>query len=283
MNLTLDELRQRRPMLMHTESDADVVITMAKFLAKHFIARRDVKAIQRTDILGAYAPINHPWVMRDFENHFSGKKTYGHYIVNSDQTCKLFAFDIDLKKIGMLPTILLPQYEEEMDQWYASFEETNLREAWLNRGHVARDWMKMSMREIASLLARGIDEVEVPHLISYTGSKGLHVYALTGLIPSQDAYDAAHLVIETLGGFELSKGNVFYQWTADDSPEYALFEIEAFPKQVEINEDGYGNLLRLPYGINLRAPKDRTFFIDETLPLNRIEPASIGQILDAVN
>ena len=277
-----DSLREVRPTILRDPQSLETK-TLAKFLAKNFIARSDVKAQQRKDILGAYRPVDKPWTMTDFANHFAGFKTYGHYLLNTDSTCKIFAFDLDFKKSGRVPTVPLPIKEENVDLWLASFEEANLRDVWLDRSHPAREWMKIAMRESAGKLAAACATYEVPHLISYTGSKGLHVYGIMGRVSAQDAYDAAHLIIESIGGFELSKGNVFYQWTDENNLENSLFEVETFPKQVQLSEEGYGNLLRLPYGINLKAPKDPTFFIDETLPLSQIRPASFGQIFDALN
>lgn len=274
-----DVLREVRPTILHDPQSLETK-TLAKFLAKNFIARSDVKAVQRNN--GAYNPVNTAWTMNDFADHFANHITYGHYLLNTDSTCKLFAFDIDFKKVGNAPTRPFPTIEEYVPIWIDSFEKMNLRVAWLDRKNPARDWMKIAMRECAGKLAAACAKFEVPHLISYTGSKGLHVYGLTGRMPAQDVYDAAHLIVEDLG-FKPSKGNVFYEWPDQENLELSLFEIEVFPKQVQISKDGYGNLLRLPYGRNLKAPKDPTFFIDETLPLSQIRPASFGQIFDALN
>ena len=276
-----DSLREVRPTILRDHQSLETK-TLAKFLAKNFIARSDVKAQQRKDILGAYKPVDKPWTMTDFANHFAGFKTYGHYLLDTDSTCKIFAFDLDFKKVGRIPTIPLPIEEENVDLWLASFEEANLRDVWLDRSHPARDWMKIAMRECAEKLASACSQAEVPHLISYTGSKGLHVYGLTGRMPADVVYNGAREIVEDCG-FTPSRGSVFYQWPDEENLELSLFDVEIFPKQIQISKDGYGNLLRLPYGRNLKAPKDPTFFIDETLPQSQIRPASFGQIFDALN
>ncbi len=286
-----DSLREVRPTILRDPQSLETK-TLAKFLAKNFIARSDVKAQQRKDILGAYRPVDKPWTMTDFANHFAGFKTYGHYLLDTDSTCKIFAFDLDFKRVGRIPTIPLPIEEENVDVWLASFEEANLRDVWLDRSHPAREWMKIAMRESAGKLALSCYKSDVPHLTSYTGSKGLHVYGInlgkvlekeTDRVPASDAYELSKAILESVAGFELSKGNVFYQWPDETNLELSLFEIELFPKQTQLSDGGYGNLMRLPYGINLKAPKDPTFFIDETLPQSQIRPASFGQIFDALN
>lgn len=80
----------------------------AKLIAKKFIARQDVVAVQRKT--GAWSPLlvdprdtdseRIPWRMKHLRDHVEGRATYGHYLLSQDDTCKLFAFDIDLEKNG---------------------------------------------------------------------------------------------------------------------------------------------------------------------------------------
>jgi len=80
--------------------------TLAAQIAKTFIARRDVKAIQTRH--GAYMPVvvnpkepsseRLPWTMGDLMAHVEGKQTFGHYVLSKDNTAKVFCFDIDLEK-----------------------------------------------------------------------------------------------------------------------------------------------------------------------------------------
>lgn len=108
-------------------------------------------------------------------------------------------------------------------------------------------------------------------------------------MPAEDAIIGAHAVIDAINEFDTTKGqlvpslgNVFFQWDDPGNPEMSLFEIEVFPKQDKISEDGFGNLLRVPYGFNKKS-KDRTFFIDEETLLSEITPASFEQIANAAN
>jgi hypothetical protein len=74
-------------------------------VAKTFIARRDVKAVQARN--GAYRPVTDdgkpdgnrlPWTMGDLRSHVSGEATFGHYVVSAENTAKVFCFDLDLEK-----------------------------------------------------------------------------------------------------------------------------------------------------------------------------------------
>lgn len=85
---------------MQTANDS-----IAGQIAKTFIARKDVKAVQNRS--GAYMPVTTdmkpesdrlPWTMGDLRAHVSGEKTYGHYVVSKENTAKVFCFDLDLEK-----------------------------------------------------------------------------------------------------------------------------------------------------------------------------------------
>lgn len=78
---------------------------VAALIAKTFVARRDVKALQSKS--GAYMPVTDtgkpdgerlPWTMGDFRAHVAGKQTFGHYVVSKENTAKVFCFDLDLEK-----------------------------------------------------------------------------------------------------------------------------------------------------------------------------------------
>lgn len=286
------EILNTRPTLISEKSTTELK-TLSYLLAKHFISRKDVKAIQRTNPLGAYNPTvkrnvdgeileYYGWDYKSLAEHLTGKKTYGHYLLDKDATCKIFCFDIDLKKLGKVPTVPLPSDENGVEEWLNSFQEVNLRDTWVDRRHPSREWLKISMRSMAMKLSSACSEYDVPTITSYTGSKGLHVYGLIGRGPAKDAYDAAHLIVDSIPNLTPHKGEVFFEWDDPTDLENSIFTIETFPKQVMTNDDGFGNLLRAPYGINLKSPRDRTFFIDETLPLGQIAPASFEQIFSAL-
>ena len=268
---------------------------LAGLLAKMFIARKDVKAVQ-TAARGEYMPVQHctecgrafcghetpkvrePWVRADIDAHLNKQHTYGHYLLNEDNKCKLFAFDLDLDKPDLyqsLDPVPVPRYLDEQ----GNEVEFNPREAWLNRAHPARAQMKYQLKVIAHALAsRILTELEIPTAVTYTGAKGLHVYGFTGLMSASDVREGARIVLDSLAETQLGpvsavKGDCFFRFDNQDANEgQPNITIEVFPKQDNLGGKDLGNLMRLPLGRNLKNPKDPTFFVDMTSPLNEIVP-----------
>lgn len=258
-------------------------------LATRFIARRDVKAIQHSN--GIYTPHTRPkrsedepleylpWQMTDLEAHLSGSSTFGHYFLNQNSECKLFMFDIDLCDSGFLPEEKMPDpWASDADQLCWEIASINacadLRSAWRDRSHPGRPWMKRQFKQVAHKLVKTImDEIAMPCAVAYSGSKGIHVYAFTGPISGYNAREGARIVLDALGETEPSKGNNFYRFKNQDNIDgFPNLSIEVFPKQDTIDADGFGNLVRLPLGRNLKNPKDPTFFVDMSDSLNSLSP-----------
>lgn len=278
--------------------DKPVTETMATLLAKKFIQRRDAKAKQKPN--GDYLPVAHwnsdgtrgatlPWTMADINSHLSGVNTYGHYLLDESDQCKLFAFDIDLEKnrpetaaspafTGSYPILPdLSAYTDDIsdEEYYrlVSIAECDPRVDWMNRAHPARPWLKQQLRTVAERLSATIyNELEIPTATAYSGSKGLHVYGFTGSISASAARDAAELVLQLSGQFAPTKGGNFYKHINQD-PLLGLpnVSIEVFPKQSSLKGKDLGNLMRLPLGRNLKSP-DPTFFVDQRLALSTIAP-----------
>ena len=246
-------------------------------IASRFIARTDVKAVQHRD--GSWSPHTDtgkrdgkhiPWSRADLEAHVSRKKTFGHYLLNQDDQCKLFAFDIDLNDKGVWP------------EGYTSIEEAdkvepvefNPREAWLDRKHPARPWLKWQFKYVASVLMSSIHRtLEIPCAAAYSGGKGIHVYGFTGLKSATYTREAMQIVLDDVGIFKIKRGKNFYEakdqdyWTGLPN-----LSVETFPKQESLSGgDGLGNLMRLPLGRNLKS-NDPTFFIDMTSPVGQLAP-----------
>lgn len=254
---------------------------LANLFAKLFISRKDVKAVQQAS--GAYTPHvldpRHPdkdripWTRADLISHIDGTRTYGHYLLDADSNCKLFAFDIDLAKSGYLPHNDPMQAENTK----SNFEYVeDLRAAWLdhkgNPPHQQR-WMRLQFKLIANKLCRAInEELELPCAVAYSGHKGIHVYGFTGPMPAYDARKGAQIVMDSIGEFEPLKGIHFFRHK-DDSPMdgYPNLTIEVFPKQDSLDGKDLGNLMRLPLGKNVKSP-DKTFFIDMSNELNKFSP-----------
>lgn len=262
--------------------------SLANLIAKRFIARSDVKAIQHRN--GAWSPHQEfnpatgkhdgpriPWKRTDLNHHIAGTQTFGHYLLNTDNTCKLFAFDIDLEKTGFLPTS--PEMLEE------SFEPVaDLRGAWLDRKHPGRNWMKYQFKQIANKLMRGIyEELDLPCATAYSGGKGIHVYAFTGPISAEEAREGAQIVLDSLGCFKLVRGQHWFKHENEDPYSgFPNLSIEVFPKQNSLDGKDLGNLMRLPLGRNLKS-EDPTFFIDMTSPVGQMVPVDAEWALTTDN
>lgn len=276
---------------------------LATLLAKKFIARRDVKAQQNSR--GFYTPVVRkisdteqerlPWTMADLEDHIAGRQTFGHYLVDQDDNCKLFAFDIDLNKNlvdnqgnvlwqGSYPE---PQHFGDHVDFKGTIQRFDPRESWLDRAHPARDWMKYQFHMVAHLLCSTIQkELDIPCAVAYSGAKGIHVYGFTGLIPAAEARMGAEIVLDALADrgnpVELLKGKHFFKFANNDPIEgYPNISIEVFPKQDTLDGKDLGNLMRLPLGRNLKSP-DPTFFVDMAgAPLTSLSPVDPMHALTA--
>lgn len=274
---------------------------LAELIAQRFISRRDVKALQVKD--GGYRPITEPFQMADLIAHVQGKVTFGHYLLDQDSKCKFFAFDCDLNegdcerrtkeffpeccKAGhgnwVQPADLdksPPEVRDDGDAEYLWFQENGIvhparpRECWLDRAHPGRTWWKTQMRELGDMLASRIRTgLGIPALVTYTGGKGVHVYGFTGHMDAVDAREGAISVLESFGRFEPAAGQNFYRDTETDFfRSLNNFTIEVFPKQTKVEPGHYGNLMRLPFGRNLKNPHDPTFIVDQRPPIKQLQP-----------
>ena len=253
---------------------------LAVALGRNFIQRKDVKAIQLPD--GSYVPhtahAGHgrgepcneqcqrvKWSMQDIEDHIAGRKTYGHYMVGTDDMVKFFAFDIDLRKEGGI-------IDTKEDELVGGFRDIKPREVWLQKENPDREWLVIALRCMAEGLAMKAkrmygDKTNVQ--IAHSGRKGLHVYVLTGPIPAADAKQGAIDVLEAFGCFRPFKGDMVWEHDTQDG-HYRNIEIEIFPKQGSLEGKDLGNLMRLPLGIH-RASGDRGFFLDCRCGYNQLK------------
>jgi len=232
---------------------------LVRLLGTRFIQRRDVKAIQRPN--GDWFPENSKFTMQDFEDHLAGKRTLGHYLLDEDNLCKLFAFDIDLVKHGQNCTgtgckgcqVTFKGTTEKEVQFCAL-----VRDCWISPeiDPDLKSTLTMHLRCMAEGLAVAIDrKLGIPVSILNSGGKGLHVYGFTGPIPAEIAREMALGILEYFGCFVPSRGNNFFKHI----DAYPTLEIEVFPKQGTKEKSGYGNLMSLPLGINQRTGKPKYF------------------------
>lgn len=256
---------------------------LAKLFASRFIQRPDVKAVQLerdagTLHQGDWFPDNRidpakrpnsPHLPRGFKMehlvaHIAGQRTYGHYLLSPENLCKVFVFDIDLDKTGTWVSMDAEQVHENV----------NPRELWADRrAGEARNWYKYQMKVLGHKLAKQIRELGIDCAVAYSGSKGIHVYGMTGSLPAQEVREAAMLVLDLIDEFDPERGKNFFRHRNDDPVHgFQNFSIEVFPKQDTLDGKSLGNLVRLPLGTNFKNPKDPTFFLDMTAPIAQFKP-----------
>jgi hypothetical protein len=242
---------------------------LAALIGKRFLQRRDVKAIQIPT--GEYVPDHTSWKMRHLIDHIEGKHSYGHYLLDTDSKTRVFAFDIDLEKTGAWPK----GYDDQDESRVIESVSFNPREAWRDRNHPARNWMKYQLRMVAQKFASTAHErLGLPVAVAYSGSKGVHVYCfLDGPTEAKLAREAATLVIDWIGELEPKRGNSFFAFRDKDAWNgYPNLSIEVYPKQDTVTSGkGYSNLMRLPLGRNLKST-DPTFFLDLKAPMGQFLP-----------
>lgn len=226
---------------------------LIKLLGTRFIQRRDVKSFQSPN--GGWYPDKSPMSLQDFKDHLNGTKTLGHYMVDpGTQTCKLFAFDIDIRK---------PNEKEGYIPLDLNGNPYNPREAWLQDGTPQHFELLVQARSIAEGFATRVHSLmSIPVAIAYTGGKGFHVYCFTGTIPADAARKMAHGIMTGWSCFEPSRGDNF--WRHKQTDLFPDIEIETFPKQGHVDEDGFGNLMALPLGINQVTKKEKFFVTTRT-------------------
>lgn len=257
---------------MNTDISPGEARQIANAYAKFFIQRRDVKAVQSST--GSWRPIREVWTRQDLLDHVSGKSTYGHYILDSDSKCKLFVLDIDLNKTGVYPEdpANADLWDQEQDRYVGPEIKFNPRNAWRDRSHPARSWIKFQINDLAHKLVNiATNTLEIPALAAYSGNKGFHVYGFTGVVSADLAREGAQVVLDTLADeWEYNKG-AYYCNNKDTVAGFPNFSIEVYPKQDSLDGKDLGNLIRLPLGRN-RKTSDPTFFMDLTTQVRELVP-----------
>lgn len=231
---------------------------LAGTIARLFIQRRDVYAEQHAN--GTYGPVHAPMTRAVLETHLKGASTLGHYLVDQEGLCRVFAFDIDLTKKGV----------------DSDGAEIAPRSVWIDNEHVAHTDLVVQLRCMAEGLALRTKRLaEIPVAVSYSGSKGLHVYGLCGAVQAAEAREVAKTVLDSFGCFEPTRGQNFFRHS---DGVYPNLEIEIFPKQDKVGADGFGNLMRLPLGVNKKSGQEG-FFVDLTTPINELKAAEAEAVL----
>jgi hypothetical protein len=261
---------------------------LARLFAQKFIQQPTVKAVQLPHSWGAlhagdwfpdtklknkesgiHTPLG--FNMNHLLAHIAGERTYGHYMLDKSNMCKLFAFDIDLKAQPRSGNWV--DFDNDIVHEYV-----NPLELWKRRSRAsvpARNWYKYQMRSLAHKFAVAIESIDVQCAVAYSGSKGVHVYGFTGSMDAAAVRQGALLVLDLLDEFAPVRGKNFWEHKNSDPVHgFQNFSIEVFPKQTSLEGKSLGNLMRLPLGVNHKSPKDPTFFLDMTSPLAVLAPHS---------
>jgi hypothetical protein len=251
--------------------------TLAALIGGRFIQRRNFKAVQFSNgswspdrelkHLGDMAPLG--FKLPHIEQHLAGTHTYGHYLIDDEDMCRVFAFDLDLETSGYYCLL-------DGEPWEPI--ECNPRVEWLNRASPARPWLKTQMSVLARKLISAIQEhLGTPCAAAYSGSKGIHVYGFTKEMepnPAELVRDGAKFVLDATGDWELFRGTSFYKHKLQDPAlGYPNFTLEIYPRQSTLEGKDLGNLLRLPLGRNLKST-DPCFFLDLNTPVGALVPHS---------
>lgn len=263
---------------------------LAGIIAKRFIQRRDIKAVQfengawSPDTEAKYGNHGHGFDFPSLMRHLNKEATYGHYLLDADSHSRVFVFDIDLDKTGNyveLPGISSGEGlttgidDQTFDANTRVFEDVSPRDLWLTRtpsAAPARAWYKMQMRLLAHRFTAAVTELGLPCAAAYSGSKGVHVYGFTGDLPAAEVREAALLTLDMVGDFVPHRGQVFYKHKNPDPIRgFANFTVEVFPKQSSLDGKSLGNLVRLPLGRNQKS-SDPTFFLDMKAPMAELRP-----------
>ena len=233
----------------------------------------------RTPSAAGKPAVDIPWSDELLAQHLAGEKSLGHYMIGAGDKTKLIAFDIDLEK-NSKPGAPHPFQGVWVDESGVE-HEFDARESWKDRAHPAREQLKTALMWTAVTIAATAErELGLRVAAAYSGNKGVHVYCWPNHfkpMSAEMAYDGAALIMDEIGEFVASRGHNFFRHQ-DQTPGNILrnVTIETFPKQPKVgNESGYGNLMRLPLGRNLKNPRDGAFFLDLKAPfhtMSKIDP-----------
>lgn len=239
-------------------------MALVKGLGELFIQRKDVKSFQNDK--GEWHPakcsecktaktvcLHNPMTLRDFQEHLEGSATMGHYLINPEtQTCKFFAFDLDVRKVS--------------DEYKPTWEGVPITPRdLLHTDHPYAKALKEDLLRLAEGLARRASRVlNIQTAIVDSGGKGLHVYCFTGEIPGEAAQKLGHRLLESFRCFTPTRGQNF--WRHSNPDIFQDIEIEVFPKQATVNEGSMGNLMKLPLGEHRVTGRVSTFLTTNSNP-----------------
>ena len=178
---------------------------------------------------------------------------------STDNTSRWLGVEISLKEEGLLPTRC------DSKEGWTDFRKENLNDAWFNRAHPARTYMKYCFRMSAGRLAWGIWKLlDGKPLVEYTGLGNLRVMQY---LPSDKNCTMSH--VTALSGAQI----VIDDYLKDTS---------------DIIDNDYGHLLvrAVCTGQPPLTPSitgDPTFFVDLRAPMSDLIPADPFWALTTAN
>lgn len=256
---------------MTTDPERDIVDA----LYDRFFQRRDVYAIHNGQ---HYRPVDRKITGKLLLGHLKGEHALGTYLLDADNNCRFFTFDLDLKKTGMSYRVDVDQIIDHMTYrpgeeypdglWPDEPEACNLREVWIDPQHPLRPWLAFQLRCLAEGVARKTAAMypQWPVAVAYSGGKGVHIHVFCGERPAARARALAENVLrswQNLGveGERIARFERGPMGWSDRTALYDNINIEIYPKQDVLDAGGYGNLVRLPLGRH-PSTRQRSFFVD---------------------
>ena len=243
-------------------------------LADRFFQRRDVVALFNN---GHWHPAERPLKGSDLLRHVRGEAALGTYLLDQDNRCRFFTLDLDLDKPnektgykcfsykGDTDALADMLYRPNGDPIDLEWVECNPRDEWSDFESPLRPWLATTMRMLAEGLARRIARIQhFPVAVTASGGKGMHIHVFCGERPASEARAHANASLTTwmdlATGEPLFTQSGSFQWK-HTLEMYQHITIEVFPKQDQIGENGFGNLVRLPLGIH-PSSKRPSYFVD---------------------
>lgn len=179
-----------------------------------FAHRRDVFAQQQPN--GAYYPVKRELTVDDVAEHLAGFSSYGTYVVRPEG---LPAHMPDLNSVRYICWDLDVQDERARD-WMANLIQTAVFHLVDPGEDYTSDWKTSQL------------------LMEFSGNKGYHFWLFfSEPVP---AYQAR----------AFAENEVMRHWRDAAEPMGWPLDVEVFPKQDTVDEGGYGNLVKLPFGIH---------------------------------
>lgn len=171
--------------------------------------------------------------MRNIHDHIEGTRSWGHYLLDTDSTTKIFAYDIDADA----------EYRHVV---------TNPNDPGYERMWFIIHTMAEGLGSRAQRVSREIG-INCKVILNYGGGKGMHVIGIFDEpLPAEASRSLAEAILGSFNCFQLHRGDIFWK----HKEYYPELTIEIFPKQTKVDPGGYGNLMRLPLGVNAKTGRN---------------------------